>query len=143
MASSKLNLPFHQEANPRTKRRHRIELWWQILLPLTFIFALLFAGAYFLLSQQAPSIATMAQIGSMLLLTPIMLLTGILILIVLALIYLLAIVMNWIPPKAYRLQKLINQVNQRTRQAADLAAKPIIRIDSWTRAIRKSVDRFF
>jgi len=142
-SNKEMELPFQQEGNPLTARKHHREFWGQILIPIFLLFALIFAGAYFLLLRNSASIGNMAQIGSMLMLLPIILATIIFIFLCIALIYLLAIIMKWIPPKANQVQKIIFRINHRAKKAADLAAEPLIFIESWANAVRKTFDRLF
>ena len=135
-------LPFKDKDNPLTARKHRREFWWQILIPIIFLFILLVYGVYFLLSNNTASVASMAQIGSMMLLLPVILFAVVFFVLCLALIYLLAIVIKWIPPKANLLQNIIYRVNHRVKQAADISVKPLIFIESWTKAARNSINRY-
>jgi hypothetical protein len=52
-------------------------------------------------------------------------------------IYALARLMNWLPPQAFRLQRAMRQVNARIIQAADIAAKPVLLLDSWQKAAER------
>ncbi len=143
-SSSGFDLPvMRDEANVLTRRKHRNEFWWQILFPILIIFILIGLGAYYLISGNSASIGSMAQIGTMLMLIPLILIALLLILITMALIYALLILMKWLPPNTYWLQNQIMRFNKRAEQAADMAAEPILRFDSWSKALRKTFERFF
>ena len=141
-SNKEINLPVQDEVNPLTARRHRREFWGQILVPIIFLFALIVAGVYFLLSRNSVSIANMAQIASMLMMLPIIFATIFLFILSIAMIYLLAILMKWIPPKANQIQNVISRITYRIKQSADIASEGIIFIESWAKAVRKTFDRF-
>lgn len=142
-SNKEMDIPVRHEGNPLIARRHRREFWGQILIPVILLFIFIFTAAYFLLSGNSANITNMAQIGSMFMLLPIILVTVFLIGLSMALIYLLAIIMKWIPPKANQVQNIFFRVNHRAKQVADLAAKPVIFIESWAKAVQKTLDRFF
>jgi len=99
--------------------------------------ALIFAGAYWLISQGSGNSESLSQIATMLLILP-MLLIGLLLLVaVVAVIYGLALLMKWLPPNAFWLQGQIQRVSHRVVQGADLLAEPVLRVDSFSRALRR------
>ena len=136
-------IPKRLEANPQTRRQHRREFWWQVLFPILLIMLLVFGGAYLLLTGSPASIPSLAQISTMLLILPLVALGLVALFLVVMLIYALAVVMKWLPPNAFWLQKQIQHINHRAKQGADLASEPILRLDSWTTAARKTLRRYF
>lgn len=125
------------KVNLESQRRHRRELWWQILFPLLLSVALISGGAYLLVSRGGASSEILSQIATMVLILP-LLVIGLMLLIVLgALIYALALLMNWLPPNAFWLQGQIQRVSHRAIQAADLLAEPVLRLESWSSATKR------
>lgn len=134
--------PHKEERNLRAAQRHRRELWWQILFPITLFLILLGFGIDYVLGADGASVAAMSQIGTMFLLLPLILIALLLFFLVIALIYLLAVVMQWLPPNAYWLQKQIKRLNYRVQDASDMAAEPFLRLDSWSEAASRLFKRF-
>ncbi len=132
-----------EEQNTLTLRKHRKELWWQILIPFFFLFFLVIGGVYLILSGDLVSVEKLSQVGTMIILLPIILITIVLFILVFALIIGIAKLLKWIPPKAFRLQNQILRFNNRAKQAADYAAEPVLQIDSWVQAVKKSFERYF
>jgi len=95
-----------------------------------------------ILEGEASSITSISQISTILILLPLFLIALVLIFITIALVVLLAMAMNWIPPNAFWLQKQIKRANYRVQDVSDMAVEPILRVDSWTKAASRIIDRF-
>lgn len=125
------------QVNLKSQRRQRREFWWQILFPLLASVALIFVGVDWLLNQGGGSTESLSQIATMLLILPLLLMGLILLIALWAVIYGLARLMKWLPPNAFWLQGQIQRVSQRVVQAADLIAEPVLRLDSWSSALKR------
>lgn len=134
--------PQKKERNARAAQRHRREMWWQILFPMFVFITVLGLGVNYVLGADSASVAAISQIGTMFLLLPLILIALLLFFLVIALIYGLAVLMQWLPPNAFWLQKQIKRLNYRVQDASDMAAEPFLRLDSWTEAASRLFKRF-
>ena len=134
---SKMSHILPAKANPRSQRRHRRELWWQIWFPLLIAVAAIVFGVNFLLNNGGGNTENISQIATMLLILPLLVIGIILLALLVALIYGLAMLMNWLPPNAYWLQRQIQRINHRVMQATNIAAEPVLRLESWSSALRR------
>jgi hypothetical protein len=133
---------FFQPRNLATRRRHRIESWWQIWFPLLLMIAVLSVGAYLLATANTASLANLAQLSTILIIAPLVLI-GLLLLVAIGFaVYAVSFLLGWLPPLAFRLQNLTRQVTRATHQAADLVVEPVLFIDSWVGGARRLFRRF-
>jgi hypothetical protein len=131
-----------REKNLLAAKKHRSDVWWQILVPSLIFLGLLIWAADFVINSGDISTGSLSQIGTMFILLPLILLGGIFLALTIVLIYLLAIVMQWIPLNSFWLQKQISRLNYRIQDVSDLAAEPFLRLDSWSDAASKLFNRF-
>lgn len=123
--------------NQASRRQHRRQSWLQIGLPFALAVILLTALIIWLVTSGTGEVGSLAQIATMLL-AGVGLFLGLFTLGFLVMgIYALARLMNWLPPQAFRLQRAIRQVNARVVQVSDVAAKPILLLDSWGKAAER------
>ncbi|MDA1329801.1 MAG: hypothetical protein DWG76_00695 [Chloroflexi bacterium] len=125
-----------------SQKRHRTESWWQIWFPLLLISAGIAWGAYLLGTGGSGNIGGMAQIATILI-GLLVGLVGLIVLVTLGLsIYAVSVLMAWIPPRAFQLQRIIGQITARVNRVANNATEPLIRLDSWFGAARHAVKKF-
>ena len=127
--------------NPRTRRAHRGEVFWQIWLPLfagVLVSALLF---YLLLTGGAGSIQRGAQVAIILLALPTLLLGAAMLALLLVLNHGIGRVMNWLPPQAARVQQAAEAVNAGTQKSASAITRALMKVDAWGTAARKVFNR--
>ncbi len=125
-------------------RRHRRQVWTQILLPL--VLAVIVMIAVILLTclatfrdQSDPG--RWAAISTIWLTLP-MMVAGLLFLILLVgMIYLLAQLMDLIPPYSYLAQKIIYRLEANTKRAADMVFRPVLFVELIGMRIRKLLGR--
>ncbi len=116
--------------NPRTRKAHRRESWWQIYLPLALgALAILTLAVWTAVAgAQGGEIAPAADTALIFLLAP----TLIFLLIPLALlgagIYLTIRLFNLLPPQMLRLQRFFTRLQISTQRAADRLAEPILHL---------------
>lgn len=127
----------HPGINPKTRRAHRGEVFWQILLPL--LAGVLVGGflLYLLLAGGTGSIERGAQIAVILLTVPVFLLgIGMLGLLV-GLNGGLAKVTRWLPAQAARAQQAVQSANAGVQRTASAIERTVMKVDSWASAARK------
>jgi uncharacterized protein involved in cysteine biosynthesis len=120
------------ERNPITTRHHRRETWWQISLPLlvgALIFVALAVGANFGTNE---AVGQWARIAMILLAIPVIILALITLVVLVAFIYLIARLTGLIPPYAFLAQEFFARLARMSRQAADKAVEPILRLNAFT-----------
>jgi len=133
---------FYHPRNLATRRRHRIESWWQIWFPLLLVVSLLAGGVYLLAASSPGSLGALAQVSTMLIAMPLLLIGLLLLLILGVAIYAVSYVIGWLPPLAFRIQSLAARIAAASRRTADLAAEPVLRLDSWAGVARHVIERF-
>jgi predicted PurR-regulated permease PerM len=101
------------------------------------LIAALAFGVNFLLKNGAGNTENVSQIATMMLILPLFVIGIILLVLLGALVYGLARLMNWLPPNAYWLQRQIQRINHRVTQATNIAAEPVLRLESWSSALRR------
>ncbi len=128
-------------ANPKTRRAHRGEVFWQILLPL---FAGVLGGGfliYLLLAGGSGSIERGAQIAIILLALPTLLLGFALLALLLVLNGGIVKLLSWLPSQAARAQRAVETVNAGTQRTASTIMRAFMKVDSWGTAARKVFKR--
>lgn len=126
---------FEQASNPRTRRAHRRETFWQIVLPLLIGAALAAAAVYALLSGNFGGVQNASQIATIFLILPLFVIGLLFFVITIFLIYALGRALHWIPTKTIHAQRLAEQVSHQAVRGANLLAKPLLFAESWSRAI--------
>ncbi len=111
------------------------------MLPLIFTVSLLAWGGNWLLSYTGGSTESAAQIATMMLVLPLLVIGVILLVLTIGLIYLLVVAQQWIPARAFWLQKKIQKLSYRSMGVADLMAEPVLRLESLSSAIRRVLGR--
>lgn len=133
-----LTIPKRQPAtNPKTRRSHRGEVFWQILLPM--LAGVLVSGILFtlLLAGGTGSIERGAQIAVILLAVPAFFLgIGMLGLLV-VLNGGLAKVTRWLPAQTARAQQAVESANAGVQRTAYAIERTVMKVDSWGSAARK------
>lgn len=122
-------------SNPCSRRAHRREVWWQIVMPL-LIGVLLGAAAIFGLGTgRVGNVQNAAQLAAILLTIPLMVIGVLFFVLAVFLIFALGRVMHWIPAQTFKIQQLADKVSQGTIRSANLLAGPLLFVESWASAI--------
>jgi hypothetical protein len=127
--------------NPRTRKAHRIQVFFQIVLPLLLGTALATWGLLALVNGRTGNLTSLSQIATMVLAIPVVLIGLVVLLLVVALIFLLGRLMHWLPPRTAQVQRGMNALSSRVVAAADGVAKPVIAAESWLNAINNVIRR--
>jgi hypothetical protein len=123
------------QSNPRSRRAHRREVWWQIVMPL-LIGVLLGAAAIFgLVTGRVGNVQNAAQLATILLTIPLMVIGMLFFVLGVFLIFALGRVMHWIPAQTFKVQQLADKASQHTIRSANLLAGPLLFVESWASAI--------
>ena len=132
---------FTEERHPVARRRHVREVWLQIALPLVLGALLGGLGLYALLTAQAGNVTRASQLATIVLTIPLLALGVVLLVALVAASYLLGRAMKWIPAKAIYAHRLAQRATQAAVRTADLAARPVLAIESWANAISRMLNR--
>ena len=131
-------IPKRQPAiNPRTRRTHRGEVFWQILLPM--FAGVLVSGTlfYLLLTGTSGSIERGAQIAVILLAVPALFvgigMLGLLVVLNGGLVK----VTRWLPAQTARAQQAVESANAGVQRTASAIERTVMKVDSWGSAARK------
>jgi len=132
-----------QKPNPVTQRRHRREVFWQIIFPLLFAVVLIAGGVTALGLTGTGDTGVWAQIATILLVLPVLALALLFLAVVIALIYGIGKLHGLIPPYASLAQSWVRRITEMLRSAADYPVKPIIALRSYLSAFARLFDRLF
>lgn len=121
--------------NPRTRRAHRRETWWQIVLPLLLGLVLAGLAVAALLKGNFGGVQNASQIATVILTLPLLVLGVLFFILTIFLIYALGRALHWIPTQTIRAQRLAERVSQETVRGANLLATPLLFFESWSRAL--------
>jgi hypothetical protein len=132
---------FSEKVNIGTRRRHNREVWLQILLPLLLGIALGGLGLAALLGGGGGSVQRGAELATVLLAIPLLVMGVIFLAAIVAMIYAVGLAMNWIPQKTVYAHRFMDQVANFAQRGADLAARPLIALESWSSAISHLTQR--
>jgi len=130
--------------NPRTRKAHRRESWWQIYLPLILGALAVLALAVWaaVAGAQGSDIAPAADTALIFLLAPMLLFLLVPLTLLGAGIYLTIRLFNLLPPQMLRLQRFFTRLQIETQRAADRITEPALRLAglqaAW-QAIRQSL----
>ena len=125
-------------------RRHRRQVWAQILLPVIIGAAALMAApavAWVTAMNAGGDVSRWAAVSTMWLLIPVMIGALILLVVVSALAYLTARISGWIPAYSYRMQRFALRAEGGTRRAAVMIRKPVLAIRAAGDMVRRRVQR--
>ena len=124
------------ERNPLTYQEHRRQVLWQIALPLGIgAFVVLILAVLTILASME-TISRWADISLIFLIIVLAVVTLLFIAVSGALVYGVWYTLKYVPPYARIAQDFLETVRQRTRQGADLAVEPILRINGWVASLR-------
>ncbi len=118
--------------NPITHKLHRREKTWQIILPLIVgILIILGLGSWAIVTvTQGGDVSQAADTSLIFLLIPVLILSLIPLALLGFLVYGMVRVLTFLPPKFYLVQGFFLKVQERVQQGADIAAEPVLRINS-------------
>jgi predicted PurR-regulated permease PerM len=127
--------------NEKSRRAHRREAFWQIVLPV-IVGVILAAVLVFLLVSAGPAqIERSAQIAVILLMAP-LLAVGIGLLVSVALLTGgINKLIEWLPERTYLVQRLAEGLNRGTRSLWHVVNRPFVTLESWGASINKLVKR--
>jgi hypothetical protein len=128
--------------NAHTRHAHRAEYFWQILLPLLGGGLLMGATLVWLISSQTASISQTAQIVTIAFVMPLLVIGLILLFLVVLLTFGVRRLIQWLPPRSYRLQRGVHAVSARVVNAVDAMITPVIVVESWWAALGKMFTRY-
>lgn len=121
-------------------KKHRRELWTQILLPL--LLAVVGALAVIVLTAVATfrpggDVERWAAISTIWIVIPLMAGELLLLIVFLGLIYGMARLLAFLPPYTEQAQKFLWRIESYTKRGADMAVKPILALEGVTATIRR------
>lgn len=135
-----------QLRNPITHKLHRREMTWQVILPLTLgILIILGLGIWAIVTvAQGGDVSRAADTSLIFLLIPVLILSLIPLVLLGGLVYGMVRLLTFLPPMFYTVQGFLLRVQERVQQGADIAAEPVLRINSigagW-QAIKRALRR--
>ncbi|GAB4504340.1 MAG: hypothetical protein Fur0043_13340 [Anaerolineales bacterium] len=137
------NQPFLAE-NHLSYRKHRRQLWQQILLPflltlsLVILVAVLTSLAAF---REGGEVLRWAAISTIWLVIPLMGFGLLLLALLLGLIYLLARAFQVIPSYSAKAQYYVNHVASKTRRISDMSVRPIFFVEGIVASLKRLLGR--
>lgn len=127
--------------NEVSRRAHRRQMVWQVVLPL-MVGVLLATALVFLLVTAGPGqVERGAQIAVILLLGPLFA-VGVGVLVAVALLTgAINKLIDWLPERTYLVQRLAEGLNRGSRSLWHVVSKPFVTLESWGASINKLVKR--
>lgn len=125
-------------------RRHRRQVWAQILLPVIIGALALMAApvaAWLTAMDGGGDISRWAAVSTMWLLIPLMIGALILLVIVSALAFITARISGWIPTYSYRIQRIAVRAQAGTQRAAEMIRKPVLAVRAAGDLVRSRIQR--
>jgi hypothetical protein len=141
-----------QPRNPITHKFHRRETIWQIIVPLIFSISIILGlGVWAIVTvAQGGDVSQAADTSLIFLLIPVLILSLIPLVLLGGLVYSMVRLLKVLPSKFYLVQGLLLKVQERVKQGADIAAEPVLRINSvgagwqtFKRILRRKQDHSF
>jgi hypothetical protein len=141
-----------QLRNPITHKFHRRETIWQIIVPLIFSISIILGlGVWAIVTvAQGGDVSQAADTSLIFLLIPVLILSLIPLVLLGGLVYGMVRLLKVLPSKFYLVQGLLLKVQERVKQGADIAAEPVLRINSvgagwqtFKRVLRRKQDHSF
>ena len=123
-------------------RRHRRQVWSQIVLPVIIGAVALVAAplaAWLTAMDGGGDVSRWAAISTMWLLIPVMIMALILLVAVSALAFLTARISGWIPTYSHRIQRIAARAEGGTRRAAEMIRKPVLAIRAAGELVKRRV----
>ncbi|MEX1247149.1 MAG: hypothetical protein WEA61_01600 [Anaerolineales bacterium] len=120
-----------------TRRTHRRQVLWQILVPLIASVVLAAFLFYLVLAAGPGSIERSAQLAAILLALPTLAIGLGALAVLIILTSSVSRLMKWLPKAALRAQRAAQSLNTATQTLADWVAKPFVLLESWGTALRK------
>ncbi len=124
------------ERNPLTHREHQRQVFWQIILPLAVGVIVVLALAVLVSLSSIETSSRWADISLIFLILPTAVATLLFIAVAAALVYGLWYAIKFIPPYARIVQDFFYNIQRRVRTGADMAAEPVLRVNSWIAGLR-------
>jgi hypothetical protein len=129
------------ERNLHTQAAHRREVLWQITIPFIFVTILLLAVAVFAsLSGPAPA-SLFGDIALIWLILPLLVVLLVFTGILTGLVYLLVKANQALPGAAFKAQNLVIVVKDKLTTAADMAAKPVFKVEGIRATLKAIIGR--
>ena len=123
--------------NLSAQRRHRIEMFLQIILPLLLGITLIGWLGFRLFISNTSQVASAAQLATVLLALPLLAFGIIFLIFAILMIVVIGRVLEWVPPRTYHVQRIAGETSARIMRAANLAITPLIVIESWVGAANR------
>ena len=121
--------------NPRTRRVHRREVWWQLVFPLLLGIFLGGAGLYALFTGRFGNVRNAAGLATIFIAIPIMVIGVLMFILTVVLIFVLGRTLHWIPTQTIKAQRLAENAGRQVARGANLLAGPLLFFDSWASAL--------
>lgn len=128
--------------NPTTRKIHRRQTLWQIVLPLLVGILIVLALAVWagLTTTQGGSVRRAADASLIFMLLPVIVLTFLALVVLISLVYLVTQLASFLPPKIFTVQKAFQRLQAGTKMWSDRAVQPSLwlgsRLATW-RALKR------
>jgi ethanolamine transporter EutH len=123
--------------NPITQAAHRRQVWTQILIPIIGVAVLLLGAAILATRGSNPQVAQLGNVSAVIVIMPFLIILLVSFVIFLGLIYAFARLIKVLPPYANLAQIFIENLHQRIKRVADLAAQPMITSEGFWAGVKK------
>lgn len=137
----KPELPEVLLVNPVTQKTHRIQVLWQVVLPLVLGGLVILTLDVFTIQASEDTVDRGADLGMIIILLPVMIMLVILLALFSVTIYGLLRAQKVIPRFTYQAQTLVGRMQQIVNSTTDRTVAPILSINGWLAGIKTLVKR--
>jgi hypothetical protein len=133
--------PVYPERNLKTHAKHRVQVFWQITLPLVIGILLLVAAVVAIIlsaTQPVTDLGRWADVSLIWMILPSLVFALIMLVIMIGLVYAISLLMRIIPRYARIIQLYFEQGKGKVSQLSNLMTEPILWLHSAWAAIRRA-----
>jgi lipopolysaccharide export LptBFGC system permease protein LptF len=130
-----------EKYNPETRVKHRREGWWQISLPLSAGLLVVLVLSVAVTYGSHVDVSRWAQISMVWLVLPLIFFAVLFLVALVGMIYVLARLSGILPDYAYKTQNLFARMTRISRQVADKAVEPVLRLNALKASMRALIRR--
>jgi predicted PurR-regulated permease PerM len=127
--------------NEKTRRAHRRQTFWQILLPVFLGILLALSLITLVIRGGGSSVERSAQTATILLSIPLMVSGLVFLFLTIFLSSMLGRLMQWLPPRSYQAQRIARRIGSGAEQVSHASQQPFLLLESWGEALSRVFQR--
>jgi predicted PurR-regulated permease PerM len=132
---------YDSRVNEETRRVHRRQTFWQILLPVFLGVLLAISLIVLVIRSGESSVERSAQTATILLSIPLMVSGLVFLFLTIFLSSMLGRLMQWLPPRSYQAQRIARRISSGVEQVSHASQQPFLLLESWGEALGRIFQR--